>query len=234
MLSYYLKLAWKSAVRTPGLTVLMVTAIGLGIGVCVTTMTVYHAMSGNPIWWKNDRLYAVTMDSWEAERHSDLALQPAQLTYTDAMALMAAPIPGRRAIMYLRNGILSGGTMQAAPVPTSVRVTTADFFAMFDVPFLYGGPWSAAQDQAAEPLVVLSREQNDRLFGGRNSVGRLVRLGERDFRVTGVLDHWTPLPVWAPNGPPVPVPARRPRWPWVPAPRALPGGRRWRGRPATA
>ena len=42
---YYIRLAFKSFRRTPGLTALMVCAIALGIGVCVMTMTVYHAMS---------------------------------------------------------------------------------------------------------------------------------------------------------------------------------------------
>ena len=57
MFGYYLRLALKSFGRNPGITVLMVLAIALGIAVCVMTLTVYHAMSGNPIWWKNDRLY---------------------------------------------------------------------------------------------------------------------------------------------------------------------------------
>ena len=35
------------------------------------TLTVYHAMSGNPIWWKNDRLYAVTMDNWDPDKPYD-------------------------------------------------------------------------------------------------------------------------------------------------------------------
>ena len=33
---------------------------------------------------------------------------------------------------------------------------------------------------------------NEKLFGGADSVGRTVRLEDRDFRVVGVLDDWTP------------------------------------------
>ncbi len=62
-----LRLALGSFGRNPGLTALMVLAIALGIAVCIMTLTVFHAMSGNPIWWKNDRLYAVTMDNWDPE-----------------------------------------------------------------------------------------------------------------------------------------------------------------------
>ena len=75
MFGYYMRLALKSFRRNPGLTALMVVAIALGIAVCIMTLTVYHAMSGNPIWWKNDRLYAVTMDNWDPmqpfDKHAD-------------------------------------------------------------------------------------------------------------------------------------------------------------------
>jgi putative ABC transport system permease protein len=197
MLSYYLKLAAGSFARAPGLTALMIAAIAAGIGICISTLTVYHAMSGNPIWWKNDRLYAVTMDSWRADRPYDPdrpLLPPPQLGYRDATALFASTATAHKAIMYTVALVISGGDGQARPRQIAVRVTTPDFFPLFDVPFLYGSPWSAASDQEALPLVVLSREQNDRLFGGRNSVGHTVRLGERGFRVVGVIDRWRPVP----------------------------------------
>ena len=62
MFGYYLELAFRNLKRNPGLTALMIGAVALGIAVCVMTLTLYRAMSGNPIWWKNDVLYAVTMD----------------------------------------------------------------------------------------------------------------------------------------------------------------------------
>lgn len=71
MMGYYFKLATRSLARNPGITALMVLAIALGIAVCVITLTVHHGMSSNPIWWKSDRLYTVTLDSWDPERPAD-------------------------------------------------------------------------------------------------------------------------------------------------------------------
>jgi putative ABC transport system permease protein len=65
---------------------------------------------------------------------------------------------------------------------------------MFDVPFLFGTAWTSSDDQNAAPVIVLSRELNDRLFGGANSVGRTIRWNERSLRVVGVLNTWFPLP----------------------------------------
>jgi putative ABC transport system permease protein len=197
MYAYYVRLALKSFRRNPGLTALMLGAIALGIGVCIMTMTVYHAMSGNPIWWKNDRLYAVTMDNWDPVRPQDLQhpnLPPPQLTYKDAVYLLGSKIPERKVLMYARQSVLTGGAAQHKPLPVSTRVTTSDFFAMFDVPFLYGSGWDATGDQNATPVIVLSKEQNEKLFGGINSVGRTIRWDDREFRITGVLDAWSPTP----------------------------------------
>jgi putative ABC transport system permease protein len=197
MIGYYIRLALKSFRRNPGLTAVMVCAIALGIAVCVVTITVYHAMSGNPIWWKSDRLYAVTMDLWDPNKPFNAKhpeLPPPQLSYRDAKALYASDIPERKTIMFRLGGVLTGGTAQRTPQPASTRITMSDFFAMFDVPFLYGSGWSAAADERPEPVIVLSREMNDRLFGGANSVGRTVRWNDLPFRVVGVLNEWLPLP----------------------------------------
>src|SRR4030088_3340865 len=139
MYAYYMRLALKSFRRNPGLTALMLGAIALGIAVCIMTMTVYHAMSSNPIWWKSDRLYAVTMDSWPPERpaNSDQpSLPPTQLTYADATHLFYSSIPTRRVIMYPVAGVVINH--ENKPLKVTSRVTSSDFFSAFDVPFLYG------------------------------------------------------------------------------------------------
>src|SRR6201992_2423646 len=120
MTGYYLRLALQSFRRKPGLTALMICAIALGIAVCVMTLTVYHKMSGNPIWWKNDRLYAVTMDNWDPNRPADPRspdLPPPQVTYKDGTYLMHSKIPERKVLMYARQSVLAGGEHERKPIP---------------------------------------------------------------------------------------------------------------------
>jgi putative ABC transport system permease protein len=99
MFTYYVRLAIKSLRRNPVLASLMIGAIALGVGVCVTTLTVYRLMSGNPIEHRNEVLYAVTLDNWDPEQpwskeHPELP--PHELTYRDSTALMASDIPTRK------------------------------------------------------------------------------------------------------------------------------------------
>lgn len=197
MLGYYIRLALKSFARTPGLTALMVAAVGFGIAACIVTLTVYHTMSGNPIWWKNDVLYAVTMDSWDPKSPYDSShpqLPPDQLTYQDATYLFASEVAPRKTIYTLVGGALSGAPGQSIPLSVNTEATTSDFFRIFDVPFKYGGPWPSKADRGPEPVIVLSRAENDRLFGGADSVGRTILWNNLSFRIVGVLDNWYPRP----------------------------------------
>jgi putative ABC transport system permease protein len=199
MFGYYLELAFRNLKRNPGLTALMIGAVALGIAVCVMTLTMYRAMSGNPIWWKNDVLYAVTMDFWDPQQPDNKDrpdLPPPQLTYRDAMAVYRSDIPKRKVIMHKAVGALSSDDAGVKPERVTTRVTTKDFFAMFDVPFQYGGTWTDAADTGPEPVMVISRKMNEKFFGGANSVGKRIRWNDREFRIIGVRDAWLPLPTF--------------------------------------
>jgi len=96
-------------------------------------------------------------------------------------------------VMYSTLGVI-GDVGAEPPVQIETRVTTADFFAMFEVPFLYGDGWSESADKPPQPVIVLSRAENDKLFGGANSVGRMLHWNDHEFRVIGVLNDWFPRP----------------------------------------
>jgi putative ABC transport system permease protein len=89
------------------------------------------------------------------------------------------------------------------PLMVKGRATYRDFFAMFEVPLRYGAAWTKAEDAGKAQVALISRDLNDRLFDGRNSVGATVRLDDRDYRVAGVLDRWDPQPSFydLPEGP---------------------------------
>ncbi|RPI15022.1 MAG: FtsX-like permease family protein [Lysobacterales bacterium] len=197
MFAYDLKLAIDSLKRTPGLSALMALAIALGIAVCAVTITIYHAVSSNPIPHRSQVLHAVTLDTWDVDRPYDEdepENPPTLLTYRDATTLYGSGAAPRSLIMYKSGDLMLPERAGVKPFHATLRITTHEFFAMFDVPFQHGGGWDAAADAGPQPLAVLSAETNDKLFGGDNSVGRTVKIGSTEYRVAGVLEPWAPSP----------------------------------------
>jgi putative ABC transport system permease protein len=194
--NYYFGLGLRSLKRNPVLTLLMVVAIGVGIGASMTTLTVFRAMSGDPIPQKSQQLYAVQIDNWgpnKAGDNSSDGLLPF-VSYIDVTAWMRAHAGTRQTAFFISFPTLRSDNPQQKPFKAYTRATYSDFFPMFDVPFKYGGPWTSAQDEARAAVVVITEEMNDKLFGGANSVGKTVRLNNETYTVTGVLKDWRPIP----------------------------------------
>ena len=197
MFAYYMRLAIKSIRRNAVLSALMVSAIGIGIGACMTVITVYYTMSGDPIPHKSDRLFAVQLNAWDAIDPYDADRPerlPELLTYTDAINLLESDIPDRSVAMHEAAFTLDPANPDVNPMLTIGLFTTADFFAMFDVPFLYGGPWDAGADAAASHVAVIDFETNEEVFGGEDSVGLTITLDNRELTIVGVLNRWEPVP----------------------------------------
>ena len=195
MFSYYLKLGWLSIRRNPLLSTLMIVAIAVGIGASMTIITVNYVMSSNPIPQKSDQLFYVQLDSWNPNSPADDGFEPPdQVTYIDAMALMKSGKAFRQVASNRSGLVLEPQGEGERPFSVDTRNTWADFFPMFELPFIYGSGWDDSADQNLERVVVLSKEINERIFGGENSVGRNVRLNGLDFQVVGVMDEFLPVP----------------------------------------
>ncbi|MEP6505650.1 MAG: ABC transporter permease [Betaproteobacteria bacterium] len=197
MFLYYFDLALRSFRSARGLTALMVLTIAMGIGASMTTLATFRALAGDPIPGRSASVLRVQLDAGPKATFVAGKEPDDQLTRFDAQALMRDARGARQAMM-------TGGGFNVEPpadapgglkpFEATARYTTADFFAMFDTPFQYGQGWSASDDAANAPVAVLSKEFNDKLFGGVDSIGRSVRVDGADLRVVGVLAAWNPVP----------------------------------------
>ena len=196
MFGYYLKLALHSFKRNKALTSLMVLAIALGIGASMTTLTVFHILSGDPIPQKSDRLFYVQMDPASINGFKPGEDPEQQMTRFDAEALLRDGRAQRQALMTRGGVVIEPERSDLQPMQQNARFASADFFSMFDVPFRFGHGWSKAEDEGRARVAVISTALNDKLFGGSNSVGKNVRLNDHDFRIIGVLAEWEPHPMF--------------------------------------
>jgi putative ABC transport system permease protein len=194
MFAYYLGMALRSLKHNKVLTGLMVLAIGVGIGASMTTLTVMHLLSGNPLPGKSGSLYYAQIDATPPGSSNHHIEPPDMLDYQSAVDLWRAHKADRQALVVSSGVKIMAPDVSKPAVMGALLSTTADFFTMFDVPFQYGGPWSDDDDLRRGRVAVISADLNDRLYGGTNSVGRTLRLHDADVRIVGVLKPWRPVP----------------------------------------
>jgi putative ABC transport system permease protein len=195
MFGYYLDLAIRSLRRNKVLTTLMVLALALGIGACITTLTVLKLLSGDPLPQKSAQLFYPQLDPYPTDQpFSRSGKMPWLMNYVDAMNLVHARKAERQAAIAMTQVKVTPPKQGGRPFFSDGVMTTADFFPMFDAPFQYGAGWVATDDDGRAPVVVIAGFLNDKLFAGANSVGRSLRINEHVFRIVGVLRHWEPEP----------------------------------------
>jgi putative ABC transport system permease protein len=192
---YQFTLAWLSLRRNPWLSAQLILTIAFGIGSFSTAVSAMRSLTGDPLNGRGAFVYHPQVDANSASEQEVNNTPPDDLTLRDAMALFMEAPNGRRFITsrnWLPLVLDSGNTPSS--VMASTRAATTDFFHIMRAPFLFGRPWDDDQDTKRDRVVVLSRRMNQRLFGGRNSLGNVLYIATKPFKVVGVLDSWNVLP----------------------------------------
>jgi putative ABC transport system permease protein len=196
MFGYYLDLAIRSLKRNKLLTVLMVLAIAIGIGASMTTLTVMHLLSGDPLPGKSAHIYYPQVDptpntsDWQHKNPLPM------MDYRSAVDLWSARRADRQALVVQSPIKVNAPGEDRPPLMLTMLSTTSDFFPMFDVPFEYGAAWTPADGKDRARVAVISSDLNDKFFDGKNSVGKTLRIRNSDVRIVGVLAPWRPHPLF--------------------------------------
>ncbi|HEY2090898.1 MAG TPA: ABC transporter permease [Thermoanaerobaculia bacterium] len=196
MFGYHVQTALRSLRRTPVLTAVLISAIALGICISTTFIALRHVFEKDPLPGKSKTLFYVRLDNWDPSRAyvaEDPKSLPPQITYRDMRALMRSTIPTRQTGAYIARLFVFPSSANVRPFRETIRLAFGDFFPMFDVPFQYGSGWDKAGDAKPEQVIVIDAAMNQKLFGGGNSVGKSVRIADRNFKVVGVISpDWRP------------------------------------------
>jgi putative ABC transport system permease protein len=195
MFHYYFMLGLRSLRRNPALTALMVLTLAIGVAASVSTLTILHVMSGDPIPHKSDRLFVPLIDVGQLEGYTPgEAPNDNQMSYPDAANLLKSGQGERRTAVFGVGAPIEPQNKDIGVFEAEGLAPSRDFFAMFEVPFLHGQAWSEEDDAAGANVVVLTRVLAEKLFGDSNPVGQRITLMAEQFQVVGVSDHWAPLP----------------------------------------
>jgi len=200
--------AWRSLLRSPGLTIVATLALTLGIGLTTTMFSiVYGALMRGLPYPDGDRIMAIGRANPAKDiRNQSLPIQDfvdyrkQQQTFTDLAAG-------------------TGGTIYVSGDEKAERFTgawiTANMFDIVGVRPLLGRTFRAGEDTpAGEKVVILSYTMWQQRYGGdRNIIGHLLRVNGVPHTVVGVMPEnfafpdndqiWVPLqtdPLASPRG----------------------------------
>ncbi|MES2036986.1 MAG: ABC transporter permease [Pseudomonadota bacterium] len=195
MFRYYFLLGIRSLRRNPALTALMILTLAVGVAASISTLTILHVMSGDPIPHKSNRLFMPWMDNGPLKGYTPgEESRDTQMSYRDAMNHLPAKIGERRTALYGILMAIEPARKDLPAVDSEGVAATKDFFAMFDTPFLHGQGWSENDDAKAADVVVLGKKLADKLYGKTNPVGQYLTMIGHQFQIVGVLDTWEPSP----------------------------------------
>jgi putative ABC transport system permease protein len=169
-----------------------VLAIAIGIGASMTTLTVMHLLSGDPLPGKSAHIFYPQVDA--SPKGYTKGHPEDMMDYVSAVNLWSAHRADRQALLAHSQTRGRAPEVNRPPLMLAMLSTTSDFFPMFNVPFEYGSAWTAADDANRARVAVISSDLNDKLFAGSDSVGKTLRLKDSDVRIVGVLKPWRPSP----------------------------------------
>jgi len=197
MFSYYFKLGVRSLRRNPALTALMILTLAVGVAASISTLTILHAMSTDPMPQKSARLFTTVIDNGQLENYNPNEPNVTSnqlLGYIDAANLVKSAPAQRKAALYGIGGVIEPARADMAVLSAQGMAASLDFFGMMDVTFLHGQAWSEADDKIGADVVVINAGLSEKLFGAANPVGQRIRLNSFDYQIVGVMNNFNPLP----------------------------------------
>jgi putative ABC transport system permease protein len=193
MFGYYLQLALRRCRQNVPMVLLLVLTMAIGIASSMTAMTIFRALSGAPLPGVSPYLYVATMDAREEldKDNPDYKKPESLLKLSDAKALVdahRAPLQAAVAQSLAQLGNPDGKTSTQAYGLMAYGAALQTF----GVSLRYGRPWTDAEQASNAPVMVIDTHVAQKLFGTDDAVGRSVTLGQRSFRVVGVIASWAP------------------------------------------
>jgi putative ABC transport system permease protein len=98
-------------------------------------------------------------------------------------------LPGAERVAYftqLRTAVIYSGAQR---IETQMKRVTPSYWQILDFHFIEGAPFTAADDDANRPVVVITDALRDKVLGSGPALGRTINLGGQSYRVAGVVSR---------------------------------------------
>jgi predicted permease len=192
-----LRYAWRSLRKTPGLTIIAVLVIALGIGVTTAVFSIVNTVLLQPLPYA-DPQSLMRLVLFTPQRTADVASIPEFNLWRQQTSVL------REVAGYDLGGAglnLTGGDH---PMQVQGVHVTHDYFSLFGAPVILGRTFTMQEDSPhGGNVVVLSYGLWRQRFGGdANIVGRTIQIDSAPYLVVGVIGRNfvtdTPADLWIP------------------------------------
>jgi putative ABC transport system permease protein len=109
---------------------------------------------------------------------------PRDLTLNDALALKRSSAVGQVAPIVVGSAPVSNGGLERE---VTILGSSAELYAIRNLSMAQGRFLPAGEIRRAEAFCVLGHKAKAELFGNRQALGQFIRIGQRRFRIIGVL-----------------------------------------------
>ncbi|MCG9759280.1 FtsX-like permease family protein [Pseudoalteromonas sp. S4498] len=182
-------LAWQGLKQKPKLSALMIINLAVGITLMLTMSAIVKQSSSEVIGYKANSLFTAGLNYYDAVVDVVDFRQFPRWTFQDAQALKQADLSYEHlSFNYTTEFIVGLADNSVRPISVEASGTDREMFNVLDAPFIYGTSWNEKSQQSSEAVAVISKNVNDHLFGGANSVGQFIQVQGEQIQVVGVVD----------------------------------------------
>ncbi|MFC3415373.1 ABC transporter permease [Algoriphagus hitonicola] len=177
----YLKIAWRSIIRSKGFAFINVFGLAVGLAASVLIFVwILFERSIDSFYEKSDRIYAVWRNDHNQGEINSWDYTPALYAPT-----MKAQFPEVEEVARVTRWDSQLLAVEENSFYEWTTFTDPGFFTLFDFEVLEGDPVAALEEPGN---IVLTKSVADKLFGSQSAMGETVKVeGQLDFKVSAII-----------------------------------------------
>ena len=182
MLKNYFKIAWRNLLRNKAFSFINILGLSIGISVCFIIMLyVQDELSYDKFNVKADRTYRIAFKA---------TMNGGKINESNIMPPVAAAVKREypeveEATRLNENGQTKVTYNNKTFKEKKLAVVDSNFFSVFTLPFIKGDPKTALMEPHT---IVLTKEIANKYFDKEEPLGKLLKIDNELFKVTGVID----------------------------------------------
>ena len=182
MLKNYFKIAWRNLLRNKAFSFINILGLSIGISVCFIIMLyVQDELSYDKFNVKADRTYRIAFKA---------TMNGGKINESNIMPPVAAAVKREypeveEATRLNENGQTKVTYNNKTFKEKKLAIVDSNFFSVFTLPFIKGDPKTALMEPHT---IVLTKEIANKYFDKEEPLGKLLKIDNELFKVTGVID----------------------------------------------